>query len=178
MPTDAELCAVFDAHVAAEFVTRDVDATMATMTASPYLNHVPVQTGGYGRDSVRDFYARYFVGHWPADTTIEPISRTVGQSRVIDELVMSFTHDIEIPAILPGVAPTGRRVRLPFVVIVGFEGDKVAYEHIYWDQGSMLAQIGLIDAARLPVTGSEQAARLLNPALPANRLIERAKGST
>jgi carboxymethylenebutenolidase len=174
MATDEELCAVFDAHLAAEFVTRDLDATMATMTESPYLNHVPVQTGGYGRDHVRDFYARYFVGHWPADTAIEPVSRTVGQSRVIDELVMSFTHDVEMPAILPGVAPTGRHVRLPFVVIVGFEGDKVAYEHIYWDQGSMLAQIGLIDSATLPVSGSEQAARLLNPTLPANRLIERA----
>ena len=174
MPTDEELGAVFDAHVAAEFVALDVDATMATMTESPYLNHVPVQTGGYGREDVRAFYARHFVGRWPADTTITPVSRTVGQSRVVDELVMSFTHDIEMPAILPGIAPTGRHVRLPFVVLVGFDGDKVAYEHIYWDQGSMLAQLGLIDAAELPVTGAEQAARLLDPSLPANRLIERA----
>lgn len=173
MPTDEELCAVFDAHVAAEFQTRDVDATMATMTADPFLNHVPVQTGGHGRESVRRFYERYFVGHWPADTAVAPVARTVGQSRVVDELIMSFTHDIEMPAILPGVAPTGRKVSLPFVVVVGFEGAKVSYERIYWDQGSMLAQIGLIDAETLPVSGGEQTARVLDPSLPANRLIER-----
>lgn len=178
MPTTEELCEIFDAHVAAEFVSRDIDATMATMNDSPYLNHVPVQTGGYGRDEVRSFYTRHFIGRWPADTTMTPVSRTVGQSRVVDEFVLSFTHDVEMPAILPGVAPTGRHVQVPFIVIMGFEGNKVAYEHIYWDQGSILAQIGLIDATTLPVSGAEEAARLLNPRLPANRLIERSTSST
>jgi carboxymethylenebutenolidase len=174
MPADSELSEIFDAHVAAEFLARDVDATMATMTATPYVNHVPVQTGGYGSEDVRSFYARYFVGRWPADTAMTPVSRTVGESRVVDEFVLNFTHDVEMPAILPGVAPTGRHVQIPFVVIMGFDGDKIAYEHIYWDQGSMLAQIGLIDADVLPVSGADQAAHLLNPSLPANRLIERA----
>jgi carboxymethylenebutenolidase len=73
---------------------------------------------------------------------------------------------------LPGVAPTGRKVTLPLVVVVGFDGTgKVAHEHIYWDQASMLAQIGLLDKTRLPVTGAEQAARLLDPSLPSNTLI-------
>jgi carboxymethylenebutenolidase len=123
---------------------------------------------------VRDFYASYFVGHWPRDTEINRLSRTVDEERVVDELVISFTHDVSMPAILPGVAPTGRHVVLPFVVVVGFEDGKVAYEHIYWDQASMLVQIGMLDPAGLPVSGAEQAHQLHDPTRPANALIRRA----
>ena len=169
----AALGTLFDAHVRAEFVDRDVEATMATMTERPYVNHVPVMTGGFGREAVRRFYAEHFVGRWPADTLVRPVSRTVGQGRIVDELLISFTHDVEMPAILPGVAPTGRRVELPFVVVVGVEGGKVAYEHIYWDQASLLVQVGLLDPAGLPVTGVEQARKLLDPSLPGNALLSR-----
>ncbi len=90
---------------------------------------------------------------------------------MVDEVILSFTHDCEMPAILPGVKPTGRKVTIPFVVVVGFDRGKVHFERIYWDQASMLAQIGLIDKDGLPVTGAEQAARLLDPRLPSNTLI-------
>ena len=175
-PAATDLGAVFDLHVRAEFVDRDVDETMATMTERPFVTHVPVMTGGYGRDAVRAFYAERFIGRWPADTSITPVSRTVGQGRVIDELVMAFTHDVDMPAILPGVPPTGRKVELPFVVVMGMEGGKVAYEHIYWDQASMLVQVGLLDPALLPVTGVEQTRKLLDPTLPSNGLIKRGRG--
>ncbi len=165
---------VFDAHVRAEFVECDVDATMATMADAPYVTHVPVLTGGYGAAEVRQFYGTYFVGHWPTDTQIKQVSRTIGQGRVIDELVVSFTHDVQMPAMLPGVPPTGRKVELPHVVVMGIENGKVVYEHIYWDQGSLLAQVGLLDTAKLPVTGAEQARKLLDPSLPSNELIHRA----
>jgi carboxymethylenebutenolidase len=167
--------AVFDAHVRAEFVERSVDATMATMTDAPYVTHVPVLTGGRGRDEVREFYATSFVGRWPADTEVTQVSRTIGQGRVIDELIVSFTHDVEMPAMLPGIAPTGRKVTLPHVVVMGIADGKVAYEHIYWDQASLLVQVGLIDPARLPVTGAEQARKLRDPTLPSNELIQRAE---
>jgi len=166
--------AVFDAHVRAEFVERSVDATMATMTDAPYVTHVPVLTGGHGREEVRRFYERWFVGRWPADTEVTSVSRTVGQGRVIDELIVSFTHDVEMPAILPGVAPTGRKVTLAHVVVMGIVEGKVAYEHIYWDQASLLVQVGLLDPAKLPVVGVEQARKLRDPALPSNELIHRA----
>jgi carboxymethylenebutenolidase len=175
MEQSDDLGKVFDAHVHAEFVARDIDATMATMVDDPYVTHVPVMTGGSGRDEVRRFYNSYFIGHWPADTQLKPISRTVGQGRVIDEFVLSFTHDMEMPAMLPGVPPTGRKVELPHVVVMGVEKGKVVYEHIYWDQGSLLAQVGLIDPAKLPVSGAEQARKLLNPKLPSNELIQRAE---
>jgi len=172
---DADLGAVFDVHMAAEFAAPDLDATMATMTDAPTLTHVPVLTGGNGYDAVRSFYAKYFHGHWPADTTMVRLTRTVAQGRVIDEFVVSFTHDIEMPAILPGVKPTGKKVELPTVAVVGFQGGTIAYERIYWDQASLLAQIGLLDAATLPITGVEQARRLLDPTLPSNELIHRAE---
>lgn len=165
------LGATFDAHTAAEFETRDIEATMATMGEAPHLTHVPVMTGGSGREAVRSFYETWFIGRWPSDTKIIPVSRTVGEDSVVDEIIVSFTHDCEMPALLPGVAPTGRKVVLPHVVVVGFKGGKIAYEHIYWDQASLLVQIGLLDKSKLPVTGAEQAARLLNPSLPSNTLI-------
>jgi carboxymethylenebutenolidase len=175
--TTEEPGAVFDAHVRAEFVERSVDTTMATMTDAPYVTHVPVMTGGYGRDEVRQFYATWFIGHWPADVQITPISRTLGQGRVIDEFILSFTHDVEIPALLPGIAPTGRKVTLPHVVVMGIVDGKVAYEHIYWDQASLLVQVGLLNPTKLPVVGAEQADKLRNPSLPSNELIHRATRS-
>jgi carboxymethylenebutenolidase len=172
----SDIAAVFDDHVAAEFVDMDLDATMATMTDDPYVNHVPVMTGGVGFDGVRQFYGDHFIGKWPQDIEITPVSRTVGEDQVVDELVLSFTHDIEMPQLLPGVAPTGRHVRLAFCVVVGFRDGKVAHEHIYWDQASLLAQVGLLDPAELPVTGAEQAGNVLDPrARPLNELIERGR---
>ena len=175
MTTDRtpDLGAVFDLHVANEFVARDVDATLATMTDDPYVNHVPTMMGGAGREGVARFYADHFIGHWPADTAIEPVSRTVGTERVVDEMVMTFTHDIVMDAFLPGVPPTGRRVAVAVVVIMGFDGSQVAYEHIYWDQATVLAQIGLLDEAALPVTGVIQARKVTDRSLPANELLHR-----
>jgi carboxymethylenebutenolidase len=159
-----DLGAVFDAHVKAEFVDRNVAATMATMAPEPYLTHVPTLTGGIGRAQVERFYRDHFVGHWPDDVQVKPLSRTTGQNRVVDELVVSFTHDREMRVYLPGVAPTGRKVVLPHVAVMGFdEAGRVAYEHIYWDQAALLVQVGLLDPALLPVAGAEQAKRLLDP---------------
>ena len=169
-----DLGAVFDAHIKAEFVAMDVEATMATMTSEPYLTHVPTLTGGTGRAEVERFYRDHFVGHWPDDVQVKSVSRTVGRNRVVDELIVSFTHDREMRAFLPGVAPTGRNVVLPHVVVMGFdELGRVAYEHIYWDQASLLVQVGLLDPKLLPVSGAELAKRLLDPKQPANEIIER-----
>jgi carboxymethylenebutenolidase len=113
------------------------------------------------------------VGHWPDDIEIIPVSRTVGTDQVVDETVLSFTHDIQMDTFLPEVAPTGRPVRLPVVVVMGFDGGKVAFERIYWDQASLLVQVGLIDETKLPVTGAAQAEKVLDKDLPANELLKR-----
>jgi carboxymethylenebutenolidase len=168
------MVAAWERHMAAEFLEKDVDATMLTMTAQPFVNHVPVMTGGVGFDNVRSFYARYFLPGHPADTAVRPVARTVGSDRIVEELVHSFTHDIEMPWILPGVAPTGKHVEVAVVAVVQFEGDRIAGERIYWDQASVLAQVGLLDSANLLVTGPEAARKVLEPASePSNALIER-----
>ena len=101
------------------------------------------------------------------------MSRTVGADRVVDEMVMHFTHDRVMDTFLPGVAPTGKPSALPVVVVAGFEGGKVAFERIYWDQASLLVQVGLLDPSLLPVCGAEQAAKILDESRPCNGLIER-----
>jgi carboxymethylenebutenolidase len=159
----AGIAAVLDEHLAAEFNRHDVDAAMATMAANPYLEHVPMMTGGSGRDEVRRFYADFWLPSWPDDVAVTPVSRTVGEERVVDELIVAFTHDRPVPFMLPGVEPTGRHVRLPHVVVVTFEGGLILSEHVYWDQGSLLVQVGLLDPSSLPVTGAEQADKLLDP---------------
>ncbi|MGH7879629.1 MAG: ester cyclase, partial [Candidatus Binataceae bacterium] len=136
--------------------------------------HIPVLTGGVGVDALREFYSRRFIPRMPPDTTITPVSRTVGDDRVVDEMIFAFTHTLEMDWMLPGVAPTNRHVEVPLVVIIQFRDGKLAHEHIYWDQASVLVQIGLLDPSRLPVAGVESARKALDPSLPSNRLIDRA----
>jgi carboxymethylenebutenolidase len=152
---------VFDLHIKHEFQDHDVDATMQTMTSEPYVHHVPMMTGGVGYDAVYNFYKNHFIGKMPDDTKVVRISRTIDKDQVVDELMVSFTHDREIDFMLPRVPPTGRYVELPHVVVMKFKDGKISHEHIYWDQASVLVQIGLLDPKLLPMTGQEQAKRLL-----------------
>ena len=163
----------WDEHVKYEFATRDTEDTLKTMVADAYVNHVPVMTGGVGHDQLRDFYSQRFIPQMPPDTSMTPVSRTIGTDRVVDEMVFEFTHTIKMDWMLPGVEPTNRHVKIPLIVVVHFRHGKLAHEHIYWDQASVLAQIGLIDPKSLPVAGVETAEKVLNPKLPANELMKR-----
>jgi carboxymethylenebutenolidase len=151
---------VWERHLRAEFADHNADAALETMAATPHLNHVPVMTGGVGRDEIRTFYATRFIPKMPPDTEIELLSRTIGRDRIVDELIFKCTHTVAMDWFLPGVAPTGRRIEVPTVVVIEFEGDRIASEHIYWDQASVLVQIGLLDANALPVAGVETAAKM------------------
>jgi carboxymethylenebutenolidase len=168
---DHDLVALWEAHCRYEFETRDVEATMASMVAEPYVNHIPTMTGGVGHEQLKRFYKNHFIGANPPDTSLTPVSRTVGDTSIVDEMIFRFTHTKAIDWMLPGVAPTGRRVEVPLIAIVQFEGDKLAHEHIYWDQASVLVQIGLLDPAGLPVAGTEAAHKVLDKTLPSNALM-------
>src|SRR5262249_10408172 len=172
MATEGTLSRAWDQHLALEFAVKDPDQALATMTANPSVNVVALMVGGRGRAEVREFYAHYFIPQIPADMETIPVSRTIGRDRVVDELVLRFTHSIRMDWLLPRIAPAGKRVEVPMVAIVQFEGDKVAHERLYWDQASMLVQIGLLDRT-LPVRGGEIAAQVLNPTQPMNELIRR-----
>ena len=90
-----------------------------------------------------------------------PLSRTIGTDRIVDEMVLRLTHSMEMDWILPGIAPTGRRVEIPVVVIVQFRNGKIAAEHVYWDQASVLVQVSLLDPTKVPVVGAENAQTLV-----------------
>jgi len=152
-----DLARLWEEHTKHEFSTRDTDATLATMVDDAYVNHVPVLTGGAGKVALRVFYERDFIPNMPPDTKLIPISRTVGEEQLVDEMIFSFTHTQEMPWMLPGIPPTNRYVEVALVAIVRFRDGKLAHEHIYWDQASVLKQIGLLTDLGLPAFGIESA---------------------
>src|SRR5215469_9237702 len=159
MPTH-DLSTLWEEHTKHEFGTRDTESTLETMVDDAYVNHVPVLTGGAGKNALREFYSRDFIPCMPPDTTLTPISRTVGKEQLVDEMIFSFTHTQEMPWMLPGIAPTGKHVEVALVAIVRFREGRLAHEHIYWDQASVLKQIGLLTDETLPVRGVETASRV------------------
>ena len=172
-----DLSALWEAHTMHEFATRDVAATMRTMVPEPYVNHVPTMTGGVGQKQLERFYRHHFIPKTPKDTRLVPISRTIGADRIVDEMLFCFTHDIEIDWMLPGIKPTGKYVEIPLVAIVNFRGDKLYHEHIYWDQASVLVQIGLLDPKGLPTAGAETARKIVDETRPSNTLMQRWRDS-
>jgi carboxymethylenebutenolidase len=173
-PAQQKLKEVWEEHMKGEFATKSVDDTMATMIEGGHINHVPTMTGGQGLKAIRDFYTRFFIPQMPPDTKTTPVSRTIGDTQIVDEMIFEFTHTVPMDWMLPGIAPKGKRVEVALVAIIGFREGKVSHEHIYWDQASVLVQLGLLDASRLPVAGRESAAKVRDASLPSNQLIERA----
>ncbi len=167
------LSELWDKHLEYEFAKREVDATMGTMVAEPYVNHIPTMTGGVGYKNLHRFYKNHFIHSNPDDTKLIPISRTIGSDRVVDEILFCFTHTSEIDWMLPGIPPTGKYVEIPLVAVVCFRGGRLYNEHIYWDQASVLVQIGVLDPQGLPVAGIETAKKLVDETLPSNGLMKR-----
>jgi carboxymethylenebutenolidase len=91
----------------------------------------------------------------------------------VQDAVFQFTHTVQMDWMLPGIAPTGKYIETPLVVVVEFRDGKLAHEHIYWDQASVLVQLGLLDPSNLPVVGIEAAKKILDFGLPSNALILR-----
>ncbi|CDO38647.1 nuclear transport factor 2 family protein [Novosphingobium sp. KN65.2] len=143
----------WEQHGYAEFGLRDADAAIATMSPHPYILCVPLGQLLYGRDEVYSFYANDFLCKMPSFVEMEPMSRVIGENHIVDEFLFRFVHDVEMPWKIPGVAPTGRRVEVVMNVQVGFDGDKIAYEHLMWDHASVLTQIGLIDLPAAAIGG-------------------------
>lgn len=175
-----DLETVWDNHTQLEFGEKDADKTMATMIAEPYVNHVPTMTGGIGFKDLRRFYKDYFIPGNPPNMKIKVLSRTIGIDRIVDEMLLTFTHTVEVPWMLPGVPPTGKTVEIIIVSVVCIKGGKLYHEHIHWDQASVLVQIGLLDpdlvpssfkteepgrekeVQRLPVVGAEGARKVVD----------------
>lgn len=169
-PSQEAMHKTFQRHVEAE-LNGDMETTMATLADNPHIVNVPTVVGGFGKEGVHDFYANHLVGKFfPPDVEMISVSLTVGETQIVEELIIKFTHTEVIEWMLPGVAPTGKKVEVAFAVIVGFDGDKVTHEHIYWDQACVLVQLGLLDPAGLPVSGVESARQVLDPSLQPRRI--------
>jgi carboxymethylenebutenolidase len=167
-----DLASLWEKHAYYEFVERDADKTISTMVETPYVNHVPVRTGGTGKRELRHFYHNYFVHMHSEDWETILVSRTVGANRLVDEMVSCFTHDRLMDYLLPGIAPTGRRIMLAGTGIITFRGRKLRHEHIYFDQATLLAQIGVLDPGKYPISGSEHAHKVLEPfKYPSNEMM-------
>jgi len=173
--TKERMIELWEEHVADEFIVKDAQATIDTMCEDAYVNHIPTLAGGHGRKELLNFYSKEFIPVMPPDTAITPVSRTVGENQLVDEMIFSFTHSQPIPWMLPGVAPTYRKVRIPLVAIVHFRDDKLVHEHIYWDQASVLKQIGLLNDPALPAFGAETADKVLNPDLRAESIQDKGR---
>jgi carboxymethylenebutenolidase len=171
-PAQEYLQALWEEHLQYEFGTHSTEDALATMLEDAYVNHIPVMTGGVGKPAVREFYSKYLIPQMPPDMELTPISRTIGTDQLVDEMVAKLTHTVWMEWILPGVPPTGKRVEVPVVAIVQFRDGKLAHEHIYWDQASVLVQVGLLDPGTLPVVGVDSARKAIDPNLPSNTLIE------
>jgi carboxymethylenebutenolidase len=172
-PEQQAMIALWEKHLGCEFQSKNAGETLATMVERPYVNHIPVLTGGMGKRQLARFYGRYFIPQMPPDVEMVPISRTVSRDTVVDEFVFRFTHSLQMDWMLPGVPPTGRKVAVVTVVIAHFEQGRLAREHIHWDQASVLVQLGLLSSTRLPVAGAEAAGKALDASLPSNALIKR-----
>jgi carboxymethylenebutenolidase len=182
MPTQLALSAeeqklndLWDEHLRTEFDAHSADEALATMVENPHVNAVPVVMGGNGKQGVHQFYAKYFLPQIPPDTEMVPGSRTIGQGRLVEEMIFRFTHSIRMDWILPGVPPTGKRVEIAMLVVVQFDGDRLTHEHVYWDQASVLVQIGLLQPKGLPVVGADSARSLLDRRIRLNELLHRAE---
>jgi carboxymethylenebutenolidase len=160
--TGQSLLEVWQQHTYFEFVMKDAKAALSTMTDNPHVLMVPVATGGRGRDGVYKFYHEFFLAQLPADITPVLISQALGTNILAEEAVYQFTHDRPMDWLIPGVPPTGKRVEVGVVGIITFENGKIASEHLYWDHASVLAQLGVVDPATVPVKGVESARTLLD----------------
>jgi carboxymethylenebutenolidase len=173
-PAQEALQAVWEEHIGHEFGTHSTEDALATMVEDAYVNHIPVMTGGVGKPALREFYSKYFIPQMPPDIELAPVSRTIGTNQLVDEMLVKFTHTIQMDWMLPGIAPTGKRIEVAVVAIVQFRNGKLAHEHLYWDQATVLVQLGMLDPVTLPIVGVDSARKVLDPSLPSNALIDRA----
>ncbi|KAM3413487.1 Dienelactone hydrolase [Cercospora zeina] len=166
------------------FSAKSAEGVAGMMVQDSYLNCVPTMTGGIGQRDLFIFYRDYFIPKSPPSLSIKLVSRTIGTDQVVDEMVLSFKHTQEVPWLLPGVKATNKAVHIAVVSIVALRGAGLVHEHLYWDQASVLVQVGLLDPKlvpkpfqsqglkRLPVSGSEAAAKVLDEeSRPSNELI-------
>ncbi|HYI01070.1 hypothetical protein [Hyalangium sp.] len=167
------ITSLWDKHLESEFAHKSPEEALATMTNNPRVTIVPTMIGGKGTEDLRNFYAKHFLNQLPPDLEVTSVSRTIGATRIVDELVIRFTHTVQMDWVLPGVPPTGKRIEFAMVVVVYTEGDRISAENLYWDSATIMHQAGLLTDPKLPVLGAESARNMLSHTAPLNELLHR-----
>lgn len=137
-----------DALVSSTF-SCDHKKTTPRLRDYAHVLHTPTLSGGIGSAQLSRFYANFFAP-LPPSFKSKLLSRTIGTDRVVDELYVSFRHTAPVPWMLPSIPPTQKPVEIVVVSIVCVRGGRLESEHVYWDQASVLAQVGLLDPAVVP----------------------------
>jgi carboxymethylenebutenolidase len=158
-----EVARIRDAFHAAIYSRPDLDAALALTTTGCTLTNMPAGTGGTG-DGLRRYLAEDVLPHLPTDLSWRRVSRTVDRWRVAQEDMVGFTHDRELPWLLPGVAPTGRQVEVLAISVVTIERSRLASHRTLWDQTVLLAQLGLGHDQLGSVASTSQPPRGVGPA--------------
>ena len=138
-----ELEHLWDDHTDALLARRDLAASLTTVAPVPSVLHIPAMTGAVGREALQRFYAEDFLPHLPGDLRLAKISRTVDRFRLVDEMTVSFTHDRELPWLLPGVSPVFRRAEVLAIAVVAFERRRIRSVRVLWDHATLTAQLGI-----------------------------------
>jgi carboxymethylenebutenolidase len=136
---------IWDEHLAASLGRCDLAGSLANLVSEPSVLHIPAMTGATGRAALERFYVAELFDHLPADLTLRRISRTVDRFRLVDETTVSFTHDREMPWLLPGIAPTHRPAEVLAIVVVGFQRGRISSQRVLWDHATLSAQLGLVE---------------------------------
>jgi carboxymethylenebutenolidase len=155
------MLATWQQHTYAEFVLKDADAALATMAENPYVLLIGCGIVRVGRAAVREFYANKFLPNIPPDFEITTVSQTFGDDRIVEEMAVRFTHTVDMDWFLPGVRPAGRKAELIVAGFIQFDGGKIAHEHAYWDQATVLSRLGVLNHP-LAMGGMRSAAELLS----------------
>jgi carboxymethylenebutenolidase len=165
---EADMVALWDQHTYYEFALKNAGLAVSTMVDDARVMHLPTMSGASGKEQLRRYYADVFIPAIPDGTVQELICRSLGTASIVDEAILVFPHDREIPFLAPGVKPTGRTLEVPFVVVVRFRDQLMESERLYWDQAAVLAQLGLVTAGELPLaSASDVVAYLRKQAVPA-----------
>lgn len=146
-----EIERIHDAFHDSVHVSGDLDAAFALLTEDAAVVHLPAGTGASG-PALRRHLAEDVLPHLPADLAFKRLSRTTDKVRVVDETVVGFTHDRELPWLLPGVAPTGRRAEVLAISVTTFRHSRLnahrtesllSARRTLWDHQGLVDQLGL-----------------------------------
>jgi len=135
---------LWEDHLKGEFITKNENESLATMVEDASVMAIPTGWGGRGKTRLRPLYRDEFIPTIPDGWEHTVIHRVVSENCIVEEATMRFRHTKQMDWFLPGVAPTGKPVEIEFVIVVEFRDGKMAAERVYWDQATVLRQVGLL----------------------------------